>query len=664
MPEQMSVQNLRLANLVSGRYFVIPDYQRHYTWGGQQCADLVDDILAIDLAGSQGRFMGYITGIEIATKRHLDRTMNELQRIDLVDGQQRMTSLSLLMAALVYVMRKTGADGEATARTWLETYLRTPLHAGGELTRVLVQNVPEDASPGQPRLIRTYFDYLITFNPDLTAIDIVIPAQRRLKDARDYFVKRLEEIRQRYGVKGLEDFYTRLTGRLNFVLNIISSVAQAGDVFEGLNNRGKPLSQLESLKSYAAYVLHASFPASEPLVINGDAVTRDETIARFNISIAHIYHSFDRVGLFDEGIESRFLSVCWCLVIDSIAEAELSEDVPPAKFNPENPVQDYRRGLSLRVAIERRAQRDLVQVTDKVLTRLVDASRWFADARRPLHERSYSTLTATRKDVEEIRALGQRLVTLEVTDVFAPLVLACRFKYADDAGKLLELLRLLERLAFLSYYLSGKRTSFNARAYTELARALVADQIGWEQLLETLAQVVSSSGSISVDVSENKTIRLQSLALTRDEIADRAKSLDIGSEATPIVLYEWLWAKDSGVRGMTLTKYWKTFRAAEAIVAVVPPPRRGITPPEPFAALESKARTAYSKSIANIYLTAETAKSPGTELEELNSMQYGRKRSALIELGVSEDLLPRTWSKRGHEARETEIADWAVERWK
>ena len=70
--------------------YVIPKYQREYSWRKPQWAALYDDIMGE--SGSKPHFLGTVIAISGDDAIH--------PQLELVDGQQRMTSLSILLAAL------------------------------------------------------------------------------------------------------------------------------------------------------------------------------------------------------------------------------------------------------------------------------------------------------------------------------------------------------------------------------------------------------------------------------------------------------------------------------------------------------------------------------------------------------------------------------------
>ena len=75
--------------------FEIPKYQREYVWGIGQLSQLYDDLMENDC--------GYFLGSIICIKSGSD-SLN--QKFEVVDGQQRLTTISLFLAALFDLLSK------------------------------------------------------------------------------------------------------------------------------------------------------------------------------------------------------------------------------------------------------------------------------------------------------------------------------------------------------------------------------------------------------------------------------------------------------------------------------------------------------------------------------------------------------------------------------
>ncbi|WP_121054405.1 DUF262 domain-containing protein [Helicobacter pylori] len=82
---------------LTGTIFSIPAYQRNYTWAEENCEKLLQDIVSIS-QNKKTHFMGSITYI-----LHLiddEESLRQLQEYLIIDGQQRITTLMLLLKAI------------------------------------------------------------------------------------------------------------------------------------------------------------------------------------------------------------------------------------------------------------------------------------------------------------------------------------------------------------------------------------------------------------------------------------------------------------------------------------------------------------------------------------------------------------------------------------
>ncbi|WP_237013464.1 DUF262 domain-containing protein [Helicobacter pylori] len=83
---------------LTGTIFSIPVYQRNYTWAEENCKKLLEDIISISQDNKKTHFMSSITYI-----LHLiddEKSLRKLQEFVIIDGQQRITTLMLLLKAI------------------------------------------------------------------------------------------------------------------------------------------------------------------------------------------------------------------------------------------------------------------------------------------------------------------------------------------------------------------------------------------------------------------------------------------------------------------------------------------------------------------------------------------------------------------------------------
>ena len=80
----------------SDKRFVIPVYQRNYDWKTENCKQLYDDLIKVIRRGRKSHFFGSIVSV------HNDGEFNEYL---VIDGQQRLTTVSLLLLAMYNLMK-------------------------------------------------------------------------------------------------------------------------------------------------------------------------------------------------------------------------------------------------------------------------------------------------------------------------------------------------------------------------------------------------------------------------------------------------------------------------------------------------------------------------------------------------------------------------------
>lgn len=133
----MQAINRPFTTIISGnRQFVIPVFQRDFSWTREQCAQLWGDVMRASVAeADSGHFMGSIVYVGADL-------MSAFQSWLLIDGQQRLTTLTVLMVALRDHIRETGwsgsDDGPTVARID-EYFLVNRLETGERHYRLILR---------------------------------------------------------------------------------------------------------------------------------------------------------------------------------------------------------------------------------------------------------------------------------------------------------------------------------------------------------------------------------------------------------------------------------------------------------------------------------------------------------------------------------------------
>ncbi|MEN6324623.1 MAG: DUF262 and DUF1524 domain-containing protein [Syntrophomonas sp.] len=117
--------------------YIIPLYQRTYSWEKEQCARLWNDIVNLHKSQREGHFVGSIVRIDEASAAGSLRAM-------IIDGQQRLTTLSLLLIALRdYASAHPQCDVNPNKIT--DTLLLNQYETGNDKYKLLLTQSDRDA---------------------------------------------------------------------------------------------------------------------------------------------------------------------------------------------------------------------------------------------------------------------------------------------------------------------------------------------------------------------------------------------------------------------------------------------------------------------------------------------------------------------------------------
>ena len=236
IPEKKTLGSL----LGSQTRFVIPDYQRAYDWKADtQLKDLFIDLLgAIEENNSSDLFLG-----TMLFDHSKDKTLSDANSVDIIDGQQRLTTIIILLVACREYAENVLGSGS------LITACQKAIDAGDEIfvnpePKVLAS---ESIRPVFENICRQDWDGDF---PDHLNGKGVKYENRRVKPI---YTACLNEIRQFAG-EGSEDRFRKFLNQLlnkTMVIAIgIDEQAEAFEIFERTNARGKDLAVEDLLKNF------------------------------------------------------------------------------------------------------------------------------------------------------------------------------------------------------------------------------------------------------------------------------------------------------------------------------------------------------------------------------------------------------------------------------
>lgn len=101
------------------KQFVVPIYQRTYSWTKQQCEQLWNDIIK---AGQDDKIPGHFIGAIVYIEKGIYQ-VSSVNQLLVIDGQQRLTTLSLLLIALANYFEQLEGTADKTKKRLLNYYL-------------------------------------------------------------------------------------------------------------------------------------------------------------------------------------------------------------------------------------------------------------------------------------------------------------------------------------------------------------------------------------------------------------------------------------------------------------------------------------------------------------------------------------------------------------
>lgn len=216
--------------LNGNKQFLIPVYQRFYSWDIDQCKRLWNDIVEMQRKGNVGHFIGSIVNIA-------EQAMpTGVQKYMIIDGQQRMTTLTLLLLALRDYAIMNPSDTTINARRIDNMLLKNEYESGDERYKLL--------------LTETDRDILISL---VEKKPIAEDTRSRLIENYNFFAGKLAD-------KEIQpaEVYESI-GKLQIVnITLDRAVDDAQAIFESLNSTGKELSESDLIRNYVLMGLEPS----------------------------------------------------------------------------------------------------------------------------------------------------------------------------------------------------------------------------------------------------------------------------------------------------------------------------------------------------------------------------------------------------------------------
>ena len=204
----------------SSKRFIIPVYQRNYDWKIEQCKRLFDDLIKVHKENRKTHFFG-----SIVSSRDDQLGMQEYL---IIDGQQRLTTVSLMLLALhnLMVEGKIKVERKALPEKIKNEFLVDKYEE--EATRIKLKPVKDDA--------RAFMSLIEDEENHIKASNITINY--------NFFYNRI--LKQEISGEDLYNAFCRLQ-----IINIyLGSEDNPQLIFESLNSTGLDLSEGDKIRNY------------------------------------------------------------------------------------------------------------------------------------------------------------------------------------------------------------------------------------------------------------------------------------------------------------------------------------------------------------------------------------------------------------------------------
>ena len=424
---------LSLQELFNNRVFQVPDYQRGYAWEGQQVEEFLDDLEL--LTSTRHHYAGTIVlspPSEPKTKEDEEGTSHH--EVDIVDGQQRLTTIILLLneisrALIVFEGSKALAQGVRKNYVEYRSSDGTPLFK-------LSLNKDTDGF---------FKDSVLSETPG---------AAGPPNASSERLLKRKEQIANYLSTAGgdtvhqeqwLRDLQRKVTNRLHFNLYEVEHRADVGVIFEVMNDRGKQLTNLEKVKNYLLYTAST---------LEVQRYTKNELTDSVNNAWADVLNRLMSAGLSSPSDEDQLLRAHWLLQYD------------PQSRNWDGS-KSIKKKFDLRLYHNQPTK--LLAELSQYIKGLRNACIYYCDARNPTRSEAFESFSADPESKREVQLWNSRLMRMRVEATFLPLLMAVRMRWPSEPQKYLEVVRLCELLAFRFYQVARYYSSFRQSHMFHLA---------------------------------------------------------------------------------------------------------------------------------------------------------------------------------------------------
>lgn len=464
-----------LQELFNHNIFKVPDYQRGYSWENRQRDDLLEDL---ELIRDKKHYTGTIVIKEQGEREGLGKTF---KIYDVVDGQQRFTSLIILLNTIVKEMEDLKTENAPEIADIIKkTYIKEKGIDGPSIYKL---ELDEDNN--------SYFKDTIIENKK--GIEQTIESHKRLANAKKQFESYLVAIKHgNWPALSEEEYFRLLNQLLNkisqslvFTLYEVEDDAEVGVIFEVMNDRGKPLSELEKVKNYLIYLTGKI----------SDGYDADDLVKKINENWKTILQNLSLAGMSKNSDEDRFLRMNY--IINNYSDMKsIVKDGKKISINSQ--LADIHKQLKDYFKIYQRNE-DYDKCYTEIeayIDSLTSMSRRLRDILNPEVQQAFPTIDDERIK-RELSVTFSQIGRLEVQSNILVLAVSLYEKFIDQPINLLKLMQLIEILAFRIYYMwEYKASKLQTRIY-RLSCDIYQNKKTYSQLITEINEILEEESPTS-----------------------------------------------------------------------------------------------------------------------------------------------------------------------
>lgn len=244
----MELHNYKISKVFSQGgdiHYVMPPFQRQYSWEKTQWETLLTDVIDIyheyESDENIEHFLGSLVVID-------DQSKGVMSCLKLVDGQQRLTTISLLLAAVRDLLEKSLDDQPEEQKNSLQKL-------ADKINKSLVNNDEEGDLHFKILPTKKYGDRLV-YQAILQKNEIP-KAESSIGNAYRYFYQELEPKLSK-GELAYDKVFEIIQKCFQVVFIQLGRQENPYHIFESLNAKGKPLTQADLVRNYIAMTLSMS----------------------------------------------------------------------------------------------------------------------------------------------------------------------------------------------------------------------------------------------------------------------------------------------------------------------------------------------------------------------------------------------------------------------